>query len=154
MLLVRQDSTDSFSIVHWLQERKDLIPSRALKSHFAIFNKHPWVQCILSSHPLNVAALCSVRSGLDARFMPPPYSYLSCILPLDYDACLDSDTVASCFDSTEKGPVGSILVANDGAITVGESISAALQRLEVLESVCSIAIDAHSLGSSGIEFLK
>ena len=139
-------SRESYTIVHWYQEHQDLVPSRAVKAHFAIYDRHAHVEAVMSSHPLNVAAFCSIRSGLESRYMPPPYSNLARVLPLGYDECLDAERVASSFDETDQGAVGSLLVANDGAITIGESLEKALERLEVLESVCSIAIDAFSLG--------
>ena len=55
ILLVRLDREGSFSIVHYYQEEnKDWVPSRAVKAHFAIYRHHPWVQSVISAHPLNV----------------------------------------------------------------------------------------------------
>lgn len=147
ILLVREDPiTNAFTLVHWYQERSALVPSRAIRSHFSIYNRHPQVQGIISAHPLNVSALCAIQSGLETRVMPPPYARLCRVLPVDYGSVLDSDIMAQAFDQTEQDRPSSVLIANDGAITVGESVSGALERLELLESVCSIAIDAHSLG--------
>ena len=60
--------------------------------------------------------------------------------------CLNEDIVATQFDETMKGSVGSVLVKNDGSLTVGITLEDAFEKLELLESVCSIAIDAYSLG--------
>lgn len=129
-----------------MQDSKDVIPSRALKTHFAIYSRNTQVNSVISSHPLNISALCSVCAGIESAFMPLPYSNLSRVFPLEYDACLCPDFLASRFDPPLVGSVNSILIANDGAILIGKSLKEAFEHLEILESACSIAIDACSLG--------
>lgn len=78
--------------------------------------------------------------------MPLPFANLSRVFPLEYDACLCPDFVAGHFYKPLVGSITSLLIANDGAIVIGKSIEEAYDRLQILESACSIAIDACSLG--------
>jgi L-fuculose-phosphate aldolase len=135
------------------EDSKDCIPSRALKSHFAIYGRQEEVNCIISSHPLNISVLCAVQAGIDTVYMPLPYSNLSRVFPLEYDSCLCPDFVASHFYKPLVGSISSLLIANDGAIVIGKSIQDAYDRLQILESSCSIAIDACSLGCQEELFL-
>ena len=51
-------------------------PSRVLPAHRAIYRKHPHVQAIVMSHPVNATAFSITDSEFDSRTIPESYVFL------------------------------------------------------------------------------
>jgi L-fuculose-phosphate aldolase len=154
LLLIRLDDAFNIHLVHGFQDRPDTLPSRALKAHISIYKRHANINAILSAHPLHVAAFCCLNYGIDSRFLPAPYSFVSRVPIYPFELLLDPERVAKEFTENETGEIESILIANEGCITVGRGLEDALGKLQALESVCAIAMDARSLGSELSVFLS
>ena len=118
-------------------------PSRVLPAHRAIYRKHPHVQAIVMSHPVNATAFSITDSEFDSRTIPESYVFLREVgrVPhgLQYgtdDRIADHITAAS----------PAAILENDGVLVTGGSVLDVFDRLEVLESTAEAVINATAIG--------
>ncbi len=118
-------------------------PSRATRSHQAIYRQHPQVQAIVFAHPVNATAFSITDSNFDARTIPESYVFLRDVKRVPYGIQYGSDGKIAEFVSAESPAA---ILENDGVLVVGSSVLDVFDRLEVLESTAEAVINARSIG--------
>jgi L-fuculose-phosphate aldolase len=119
-------------------------PSRAARLHAAIYAEHPNVRAVINANCVNATAFGVVGEHLDSRIIPESYVFLRDIGHVSYDeATHDQAAVAA-----KVGPTAPVaLVDNDGVLACGDSLLAAFDCLEVLETTAEAVINSRPLGS-------
>ena len=118
-------------------------PSRAAGIHRAIYRRHPAVRAIANATPVNATAFCVTSEPLDARTIPESYIFLRQVGSAPFDRQRDPEALAGMIGPEQ--PV--LLLENNGALVVGESVLDAFDRLEVLESTAEALINSRAVGA-------
>jgi len=118
-------------------------PSRAAGIHRAIYRRHPSVRAIANATPVNATAFCVTSEPLDARTIPESYIFLRQVSAAPFDRHRDYEALAGMIGPEQ--PV--LLLENNGALVVGESVLDAFDRLEVLESTAEALINSRAVGA-------
>ena len=118
-------------------------PSRATRSHQAIYRRHPEVNAIVFAHPVNATAFSITDSYFDARTIPESYLFLRDVQRVPYGTQYLGDASIAEFVSVDSPAA---ILENDGVLVAGRNILDAFDRLEVLESTAEAVINARSLG--------
>ncbi len=118
-------------------------PSRAIKLHAKIYQKHPRVRAILVAHPMHLMAFAITEAILDPRTIPESYVLLRELNKIPYETIYqDLEGIAGAI--SERTPV--LLIENDSVITTGETLLKAFDRLEVAEATAASLYISKSLG--------
>ncbi|MEM9585986.1 MAG: class II aldolase/adducin family protein [Planctomycetota bacterium] len=118
-------------------------PSRATRSHQAIYAKHPDVNAIVFAHPVNATAFSVTDSNFDIRTIPESYVFLRDVMRIPYGCQYRTDDQIAKYVSKESPAA---MLENDGVIVTGHSVLDAFDRLEVLESTAEAIINARTIG--------
>jgi L-fuculose-phosphate aldolase len=132
--------------VHHPSSPEKVTPSRATRMHATIYQHHPEVGCILVTQPPYALAYCLTGCSMDSGFMPESIVVLRDVqtLPLK-DALKHNGKGLARMLNPEKG-INTVLVQNYGVVTIGKSMHQAFVQLEVLESMCSVTLQAMTRG--------
>ncbi len=132
-------------------------PSRAVRNHMAIYDRHPDIYSIVNAYTVNSTAFSLTGEELNSRTIPESYVFLREIGCVPYGVqFIDPEQLASFLDPSN--PI--LIFENDGVLVAGGSILEAFDRLEVLESTAEAIINSRALGNvspmpeSAIEELK
>jgi L-fuculose-phosphate aldolase len=136
-------ANDDFVLVCGDQAETGKQPSRATRSHQAIYRKYPKVQAVVFAHPVNATAFSITDSRFDARTIPESYVFLRDVGRVPYGIQHTGDTRIADFVS-DVSPAA--ILENDGVLVTGSSVLDAFDRLEVLESTAEAVINASTLG--------
>ncbi|MCL1795319.1 MAG: class II aldolase/adducin family protein [Clostridia bacterium] len=118
-------------------------PSRSVLLHRAIYNAHPGVGSVIIAHSAAVMAFAVTETMFESRLIPESYILLRDVKKLPYSAgAQESRETVDALSS--RTPV--VLVDNQCAIVVGDSLLNAFDRLEVLEYSARAIIDALDIG--------
>jgi L-fuculose-phosphate aldolase len=118
-------------------------PSRAIKLHAKIYQKHPSVRAILVAHPIHLMAFSITEAIFDPRTIPESYILLRELKKIPYETIYqDMDAIADAI--TERSPA--LLIENDSIITTGETLLEAFDRLEVAEATAASLYISKSIG--------
>ncbi len=118
-------------------------PSRAVRMHQAIYEKHPDINAIAIAHPPNIMAFAVTNTEFDARLIPESYIMLKQVQRLPYGANLiDHKQVVGAISM--KNPV--VIIENDCAVIAGSGLLNVFDRLEVLEYSAKSVLAARQLG--------
>lgn len=114
-------------------------PSRAVKLHQLIYEKHPEVNSVLGANPPHAMAFAVTDAPFDPRTIPESYIILRETQKISYSALfLESETVANLFSA--KTPV--LICENNQILATGTSLLNAFDRLEVMEATAHSIISA------------
>ncbi|MFA7371289.1 MAG: class II aldolase/adducin family protein [Sphaerochaetaceae bacterium] len=119
------------------------IPSRAIKLHATIYDRHPHIRAILVAHPIHLMAFAITDAVFDPRTIPESYILLREVKKVPYEL-LYTDYGAIAEALSEQSPT--LLVSNDSIITTGESLLQAFDRLEVAEATAASLYICQSIG--------
>ena len=118
-------------------------PSRSVLLHQAIYSAHPNVGSVIIAHSAAIMAFAVTDTPFESRLIPESYIMLRDVKKLPYYASTkDSGQTVAAFSN--RTPV--VLVDNQCAIVVGDSLLNAFDRLEVLEYSGRAIIDALDIG--------
>jgi L-fuculose-phosphate aldolase len=134
---------DDFVLVRGDETEAGKCPSRATRSHQAIYRQHPGVQAIVFAHPVNATAFSITDSYFDARTIPESYVFLRDVKRVPYGIQYGSDPKIAEFVSTSSPAA---ILENDGVLVTGDGVLDVFDRLEVLESTAEAVINARALG--------
>lgn len=134
---------DDFVLVRGDEAEEGKQPSRATRSHQAIYAQHPEVQSIVFAHPVNATAFSITDSYFDARTIPESYVFLRDVARVPYGIQYTGDAAIAEFVG---GSSPAAILENDGVLVTGSSVLDAFDRLEVLESTAEAVINAGALG--------
>lgn len=125
---------------HW--SRGDQ-PSRAVNLHAALYRQHADVGAVINAFPVCATAFSVCHETLDTRTIPESYVFLREANHISYpDVYLAADDVAARL--TLKRPAA--ILFNNGVMTIGRSLLAAFDHLEVLECTAESLLGANRLG--------
>lgn len=116
------------------------VPAKAAALHRHIYKTHPEVEAIFVSEPPH-ATTFAITDGkpFDSRLIPESYIMLHDVKKVPYDFDKISDVIG------KQVPV--VLVENEGAIAVGNSLMQVFDRMEVLEYSANSVLSAYRMGT-------
>ena len=118
-------------------------PSRAVNLHAALYRQHPDVGAVINAFPVCATAFSVCHKTLDTRTIPESYVFLRETNHISYqDVYLAADDVASRL--TLQRPAA--ILFNNGVMTLGRTLLAAFDHLEVLECTAESLLGANRLG--------
>jgi methylthioribose-1-phosphate isomerase len=121
-----------------------LRPSSEHKMHLVIYQKRPEVKAVVHAHPPTVTGFAVAGIPFDDISLPEVVFNLGKIELSDY-ATPSTDQVPKVV-ATKIADCNALLLANHGAVTVGDSALEAYYRMETLEAVAKITFVAKTLG--------
>ena len=120
-------------------------PSRAVKMHQAIYEKHPDINAVAIAHPPNIMAFAVTGAEFEARLIPESYIMLKQVQRLPYGSnLLEHKQVVDTISM--KNPVE--IIDNDCVVIAGSGLLNVFDRLEVLEYSAKSVLAAKQLGES------
>lgn len=119
-------------------------PSSELAVHLRIYRRRPAVGAVVHAHPPAATSFAVAGEVLDARVLPELIGQMGEIALVPY-ARPGTEELADRFEPLlARHEV--FLMANHGAVTLGDSLTIAHQRMESLEHAARIVINARILG--------
>ncbi len=120
------------------------IPAREADLHRHIYKTHPEVEAVFMSEPPYAATFAITESKpFDSRLIPESYIMLHDVKKLPYTAMGDYKEISDVIG--KQVPV--VLVENEGAIAVGNSLMQVFDRMEVLEYSANSVLSAYRMGT-------
>lgn len=116
------------------------------KMHAAIYARRPDVQAVIHAHPPTATAFAVAHVRLDAPILAESVLVLGAVplIPYATPGTVElADAVAAHFQECNAA-----LLANHGAVTVGQTLAQAHHRMETLEHVARVALMARLLGGA------
>jgi L-fuculose-phosphate aldolase len=121
-------------------------PFSELDLHLAAYRARPDVAAVLHAHPPYATATGLVGQALDCPAMPEAVVSLGPVVPLALRALPKSENgakqVAELFAEHDA-----VLLSGNGALTVGDDLSQALLRMELVEHLAKIMSLARGMGT-------
>jgi L-fuculose-phosphate aldolase len=122
-----------------------LNPSIETPMHLAVYATRPDVKAVIHAHPVTASTFAASNIKINCRLLAESRLFLGEVQTAPY-ACMGTpELAASVVDILATGS-NAVLMANHGALTVGESLLQAFDRMEVLESAAKITLMAKLLG--------
>ena len=131
-------------LIHKGQRERGQSPSRSVRLHETIYERHPDVNSIMTAQSPNAAAYAITASHFDTRTIPESYILLRDIPVIPFVQFYQEPRQVAETISLNK-PVA--LAQNDCVLTVGRSVLEAFDRLEVAEYSAKSLIDTAAIGS-------
>lgn len=119
-------------------------PSRAWRSHEAIYQRHPGIGAVINAYPVNATAFSVTGTRLDTRTIPESYTVARQPGWVPYGLHFEDNQALARIVSSSQ-PVA--ILENDGVLAAGASVLEAFDRLEVVESTAEAIINCRALGS-------
>ena len=136
------DESDLVLIKHGMKEQGK-VPSRSVKLHRIIYEKHPEIRSVLGANPIHAMAFAVTGEELDPRTIPESYIMLREIKKVPYSAIyLKPGMLADMF--SEKTHV--LICENSQILATGDSLLNAFDRLEVTEATAHSILLALDIG--------
>jgi len=118
------------------------IPSRSVKLHQKIYERHPEINSVLGANPPHAMAFAVTDAAFDPRTIPESYIMLRQIEKLPFSAMYQKqDEVAAKF--LPHTPV--LICENNQILVTGDSLLNAFDRLEVTEATAHSILSARSI---------
>lgn len=114
--------------------------------HLAIYRRRPDVRAVVHAHPPAATAFAVAHVSLDPWILAEAVVLLGTV-PLTRYAMPGTAELANIV-AEGLGKGSAALLANHGAITVGETLTLAHHRMETLEHVARVAVMARLLGGA------
>lgn len=119
-------------------------PSRAALLHAMIYERHPSVGAVINAQPAHASAFCMTDHRLGTHTIPESYVVLNDVPRLPFKRIVeDAADIAAALDPV-RTPV--VLIENEGAVVLGQSVLEAFDRLEVLEATSEALLLCRPLG--------
>ncbi|MCA9893290.1 MAG: class II aldolase/adducin family protein [Anaerolineae bacterium] len=120
------------------------LPSRSVRLHRAIYQKHPEVECIITSQAPFITAYAVAEKSLDTKTIPESYIMLLDVPKIEFGKqYMEPELIADVI--SPLCPV--VLLQNDCVLTTGKSVLQAFDRLEVAEFTARSLIETASIGT-------
>jgi L-fuculose-phosphate aldolase len=113
--------------------------------HLAIYKKRPDVRAVIHSHPPHAVAFCLANIPLPEGIHPEAEVFLGRTVFAKYATPGGPDLPASFLDRITELTT-TILMANHGSVSLGNDITDAYYKLEILDNYCKQLILAKQLG--------
>ncbi|HVO31832.1 MAG TPA: class II aldolase/adducin family protein [bacterium] len=119
-------------------------PSTEVLLHTAVYRHRVDAMGVVHAHPPSCVALTLVKIGMDAPVIPEIVGALGEVPTAPYATPGTTELPAS-FVPLLAGH-DAILLERHGSVTLGASVSQAMDRLEMIEHAATILVRAHSMG--------
>ena len=119
------------------------VSSEALM-HAAIYRRRPDVHAVIHAHPPTATAFAVAHVPLDERILAESVLVLGTVPLIPYAMPGTAELASIVAEGLLHARVA--LLANHGAVTVGDTLAEAHQRMETLEHVARVALMARLLG--------
>ncbi|MFP4498372.1 MAG: class II aldolase/adducin family protein [Vulcanimicrobiota bacterium] len=122
----------------------DRKPSSETKMHLAVYRERPDINVVVHTHPPYSTALAAARITLDAPILPETILFLGKIPLVEYSTPSTrevSDNLIPWLSDHQA-----FLLANHGALVLGENLEQAVDRMELLENYARIYSVSNQLG--------
>jgi L-fuculose-phosphate aldolase len=123
-----------------------LKPSMETQMHLAVYAARPDVKAVIHAHPVTVSTFAASKTQINCRLLAESRLFLGEVQTAPY-ACMGTAKLAENVVHVLATGNNAILMANHGALTVGESLLQAYDRMEVLESAAKITLMTKLLGN-------
>jgi L-fuculose-phosphate aldolase len=130
-------------------DRPDLQPTSDLRIHRAVHSARPDVRAVAHAHLPASLALTLAGEIPDPAVLPETSLLLPRLpfLPLmAMGSAALADAIASALGDGVEPPAEAVLLERHGAVAVGRTLDAAIDRLELIELLCRVWRDARLLG--------
>lgn len=114
--------------------------------HLEIYRRRPDVQAVIHAHPPTATAFAVAHMPLDPWILAEAVVVLGTVPLTRYATPGTAELAKIVAEGLGKG--NAALLANHGAITVGQTLTQAHHRMETLEHVARVAVMARLLGST------
>jgi ribulose-5-phosphate 4-epimerase/fuculose-1-phosphate aldolase len=135
-------------------DRPDLRPTSDIRIHRAIYAARPDLTAVAHAHLPGSLALTLAGHVPDPAALPETALFIPRLPYLPLMAMGSAELAAAIADALSDGiePAAvAVLLERHGAVAVGLSIDAAVDRLELVDLLCRVWGEAASLGYRGIE---
>ncbi|MCL5036062.1 MAG: class II aldolase/adducin family protein [Chloroflexi bacterium] len=122
----------------------DRKPSSEAKMHFSIYRVRPDVKAVVHCHPPFATGFAAAGVPLDMPVLPEAILILGPVPVVPYATPGTWEVPESLSPYIKEG--NSFLLANHGALTLGESLDQAAHRMETLELFAKVIVIARLLG--------
>jgi L-fuculose-phosphate aldolase len=123
-------------------------PTSELKMHLAVYTCRADVQAVVHAHPPTATGFAVAGEPMDKIAMPEVVYNLGQIRLSKYATPTTEEVPASIAEHITCSDA--VLLANHGAITVGDNVMDAYFKMETLEAVAKITLVARTLGNENI----
>ncbi len=117
--------------------------------HLAIYKKFSDVGAVIHSHPPHAVAFCLANIPLPEGIHPEAEVFLGKTVFANYATPGGPDLPQSFMDKLTP-LTNTILMANHGSISIGEDLTQAYYRLEILDNYCKQLLLARQLGKVNV----
>lgn len=117
---------------------KKFTPSIETPMHLELYKTRPDVKAIVHAHPTTVCAFAATSAGIDYKLIVESYVVLGRIAYARYYPMGTNELAAEVADAGKYA--NCIVMKNHGALTMGENILQAFDRMEVLENAAQMTL--------------
>lgn len=120
--------------------------STEVRMHAVVYARRPDVGAIVHAHPPVATAFAAARVALEVGVAPEAVVALGPIPLIAYATPGTEELAARVGDAASDAQT--MLLENHGALTVGETLERAWQRMEMLEQFAKVTLHARALGGA------
>jgi len=131
-------------LVQQAQREQGKLPSRSVRLHQAIYDRHPDIHCVMTAQPPHATAYAITASPFNTRTIPECFILLRDVPIVPFDTLYQQPDATAAVVSLDT-PV--LLIENDCVLTVGRNVLDAFDRLEVVEFSARSLIEAIPIGN-------
>lgn len=125
---------------------KKFIPSIETKMHIQIYKTRPDIKAIVHAHPVTCCAFAATSTGINYKLIVEAYVVLGRIAYARYYPMGTSELAEEVADAAKYA--NCIIMKNHGALTVGDNLLQAFDRIEVMENAAQMTL------MTGVELKK
>ena len=119
-------------------------PSTEVLLHTAVYRVRSDVRGVVHAHPPSCVALTLAKIGMDDPVIPEIVGALGRVPTAPYATPGTPDLPAAFLPIAERHDA--FLLERHGSVTMGASVTQAMDRLEMIEHAATILVRAHSMG--------
>ncbi len=120
-------------------------PSSEMQMHLAVYRKRSDVGAVVHAHPPTAVAMTFAGVSLEQCIMPEVLIYMGTVPTARYATPSSPECPQAVENLIERHDA--LLLDRHGALTVGEDLLAAWERMEKLENLADVVFKARSLGA-------
>lgn len=120
-------------------------PSSEIKLHLRVYRHCPDVQAVVHAHPITATGFATAGQTVPTHYLPEAVVVLGDVALVPF-AMPGTESLPDALEPFVKSH-RTFLLANHGALAVGNSLMDAAHRMETLERVARIIFASHQLGT-------
>jgi L-fuculose-phosphate aldolase len=136
-------SEDDLVLINGDMKEYGKTPSRSVRLHKMIYDRHPHINAVLGAQPPHAMAFAVTNAPFDSRTIPESYIQLRDMQKVGFTAIYrEAEKVVEAF--SEKTPV--LICENNQILATGGTLLTAFDRLEVCEATAHSIIATKDIG--------